>query len=284
MDDTIVIYEILSGLPVKSLMRYKCVCEHWKSLIQQDPYFIDLHLNRSKTRPCLFTVHRFVDKSLCMRPDYPMISKFMRRKADKRMYFLSAKLVQGRNGEVAIAQTTTMTSSFSYDQVLKSVNGLICFIGMNAFAVRIYNISIHELTRWIKSSNKSSVGPMYSFGYSPATKEHKVICVWSKINTLSDVTCEVLTVGDSKWRGIDVVPPYNLRGVDNVYANGSIYWCNLRHSKLFNDPEFIVAFDVGREKFRTIHVPKLILDQLMDRFRYVPLLVDGNTRVFNFKM
>lgn len=278
MDDSVVMYQILSRLPVKSLMQCKCVCKQWKSLIQDDPYFIDLHLNQSKTRPRLFAIYRFIDVRLCTNSERernpPMFQRLPRKKVHKQKYFWSAELVEGKNGELAITQTTRMTNSFSYDKILKPVNGLICFINMKALAVCIHNGSTHETTRWIKSNNKSSEGPMYGFGYSPATKEHKVVCIWRKIKTLSDVTCEVLTVGDSKWRGIDVVPPYNIRGFDHVYANGSIYWCNLRHNKLAGGPEFIVAFDVGSEKFRTIHVPKLILDQLMNRYRCVPLLVD----------
>ncbi|KAI3978341.1 hypothetical protein MKX01_013139 [Papaver californicum] len=41
--------EILSRLPVKSLMRFKCVCKRWQSIIHKDQFFIDLHLSRSIT-------------------------------------------------------------------------------------------------------------------------------------------------------------------------------------------------------------------------------------------
>ncbi|KAI3917892.1 hypothetical protein MKW98_000126 [Papaver atlanticum] len=142
-------YEILGRLPVKLLMQCKCVCKHWKSLIQEDPYFIQLHLNRSKTRPCLFAIYRFVDERLCnseRERDPPCFQCLGGKKVNKK-YFLSAELVGGRNGELSITQTTRMKSSFSYDEVLKPVNGLICFTDMNAWAVRIYNISTHELTR-----------------------------------------------------------------------------------------------------------------------------------------
>ncbi|CAI9784455.1 unnamed protein product [Fraxinus pennsylvanica] len=40
--------EILSRLPVKSLLRFKCVCKTWFSIIQ-DPKFIDMHMYRA---PC----------------------------------------------------------------------------------------------------------------------------------------------------------------------------------------------------------------------------------------
>ncbi|KAI3944636.1 hypothetical protein MKW98_021094 [Papaver atlanticum] len=51
--DEDIVCDIPSRLPVKSLLRLKCVSKRWYSLIQ-DPYFVDLHLIRSKARQRLF--------------------------------------------------------------------------------------------------------------------------------------------------------------------------------------------------------------------------------------
>ncbi|KAI3843561.1 hypothetical protein MKW98_011964, partial [Papaver atlanticum] len=62
--------EILSRLRVKSLMRFKCVCKHWKFLIEQDKHFIDLHLTHSKKRPCLLIqIPHFIDRSYFLAAD-----------------------------------------------------------------------------------------------------------------------------------------------------------------------------------------------------------------------
>ena len=49
------IVEILSWLPVKSLLPFRCVCKSWMSLIS-DPHFVKLHLHRSAT--CADLDHR----------------------------------------------------------------------------------------------------------------------------------------------------------------------------------------------------------------------------------
>ncbi|AES77989.2 F-box and associated interaction domain protein [Medicago truncatula] len=45
-----VMAEILSRLPVRSLMQIKCVCKSWNTIIS-DPKFIKMHLNRSARNP-----------------------------------------------------------------------------------------------------------------------------------------------------------------------------------------------------------------------------------------
>ncbi|KAK9077365.1 hypothetical protein SSX86_005702 [Deinandra increscens subsp. villosa] len=43
-----VIFDVLSRLPVKTIIIYcKCVCKRWRGLVS-DPYFVDLHLSRSR--------------------------------------------------------------------------------------------------------------------------------------------------------------------------------------------------------------------------------------------
>ncbi|CAN1856366.1 hypothetical protein LINPERHAP1_LOCUS42058 [Linum perenne] len=51
VDDDLVVIQILSRLPVKSLMRFKSVCKSWKLIIEQDLNFMNLHYTHSEARP-----------------------------------------------------------------------------------------------------------------------------------------------------------------------------------------------------------------------------------------
>uniref|UniRef100_A0A0R0F0L9 F-box domain-containing protein n=1 Tax=Glycine max TaxID=3847 RepID=A0A0R0F0L9_SOYBN len=58
-----IIKEILSRLPVKPLIQFKCMCKEWNSLISE-PYFIKLHLSKSAAKDDL--EHLQLMKNVCL--------------------------------------------------------------------------------------------------------------------------------------------------------------------------------------------------------------------------
>ncbi|XP_026428566.1 uncharacterized protein LOC113324459 [Papaver somniferum] len=141
---------------------------------------------------------------------------------------------------------------------------------------------------------KSLCSPIYRFGFDPEKKQHKVFCFWRLVARRENhrynskqrpdyESWEALTVGhDAKWRRINAVPNENNRikiqqalppansSMPNVYADGTIYWSNKEDFwDVFSDsnpddPDVIVAFDVGSEKYRVIPSPNFILNEPRD--------------------
>ncbi|KAI8566677.1 hypothetical protein RHMOL_Rhmol02G0060600 [Rhododendron molle] len=60
-----IIFEILSRLPVKSLLRFRCVSKSWRSMIS-DPKFAKAHLSLASTKPD-YAHHRLLLLSLLSR-------------------------------------------------------------------------------------------------------------------------------------------------------------------------------------------------------------------------
>ncbi|KAI3975087.1 hypothetical protein MKX01_025601 [Papaver californicum] len=275
LQDEIVV-EILSRLPVRTLMRFKCVCKPWLSLIKHDSYFIDLHFTRSKLRPCCTLAIPRITYS------YP---------SEGNYNLLIADLSE--TGRIAVGATPILHSvrkavSLNYDVILKPVNGLICFRSIwPDIGICVYNLSTRELSPWIRTPSpieKTNVfhSRTYRFGFDPTTKEHKVICMWNDRFGDSDyVATQVMTVGTNTWRLIDEVLPKHIQDLEetSVCANGSIYWItyDLFYSRVISERKIlIVAFDVGSEKFRTVLVPKFMTDQLGDDSKHVTQLLDVN--------
>ncbi|XP_026417749.1 putative F-box protein At5g52610 isoform X1 [Papaver somniferum] len=268
--DDLILCDILSRLPVKSVMRFKLVCTHWRSLIKEDKYLIDLHLVRSKTR-------REGTKLL--------ISSVLGRKMD--LFFCD--LFQGGPAIPLLGRKATdddRNNTFDETLMLNPVNGLICFVKPFEGSVLVYNPSTGYKTSWLETRTRklmrdhngqavdtSRMRWGFGFGFDPATKEHKVVSVFETMNTEQKISkenpygldvqnCEVLTVGvQNEWRQIDKssTPGYIVGA--SVYVNGVIYWLD-EHHKVH---EVIMAFDVRGEKFnKVIVIPTFINNRWRD--------------------
>ncbi|CAN0825088.1 hypothetical protein LINGRAHAP2_LOCUS297 [Linum grandiflorum] len=128
-DQDLLVSQIFTRLPVKSLTKFKCVSKGWKSMIVKDAPFINLHLARSEPRFLIVVappVH-----------PYRLDDENTRRSYD--LSFLSADL------HLNVDNVKRIQSSF---KCLGPVRGLLCLV--DGFAVQIFNISTGELTPWLK--------------------------------------------------------------------------------------------------------------------------------------
>lgn len=274
--DDYIVCEILSRLRVKSLMRFKCVCKSWKSLIEKDPYFINLHFTRSKV------VGRSILTEMFTTENYARV--------------LSAKLLlpseDGHGGGATFEREIPVGPHrcLDYLHMLNFVNGLICFLDRKEHSVRVYNPSTGESTPWIRSRIRKEPSPFryinfghYEFGYDPFTKEHKVLAMWVLDPRSTDFACEVLTVGKhlNQWRRIEDVPPVLPRKLgDHVHTNGSIYW----QSDIYDSGvPSIVEFNVRSERFRVISLPNFIIREITKPYVASLMEVSGRLAVLALK-
>ncbi|KAI3888200.1 hypothetical protein MKX03_012079 [Papaver bracteatum] len=235
------VMEILSILPVKSLMRFKSVCKHWSSLIKHDRRFADLHHinNCLKSRPnilCITGINPRQQQVYAPQQedgDKQHVDYEEEQQEEDRIdgYKFPQQILCADIVEETIMNKVIMTDDkwFDYEYVLGLVNGLACFLDWDEDDVRIYNVSTREASPWIKSTLLSEEKgkfdtsirrqAIYRFGFDPEKKEHKIFCFCrlsdrtkpSRIAECPDYTsCEVLAVGsDTKWRRINVVPNEN---------------------------------------------------------------------------
>ncbi|CAN1767300.1 Putative F-box protein At4g38870 [Linum perenne] len=262
-DNDLVITQILSRVSPKSIIRFKCVCKNWKSVIEQDSNFINLHRTHSPPRTSLLTIVR-----------------------NQGCYdFLSADLdlvngVCGGNyvrGASIQSSRRVLTPDDDDVHLLGPVKGLLCFV--HEFDVLVYNVITGQaVTPWIRSTvvttrrrTMNCRKRVCEFGFDPETGSHKVIFLWDATEPFSRrrktldsyAYCEVLTVGvDSNWRIINDVAPCKSSGTLSAYANGCIYF--ITSSVQGRDDyetfsEFLMSFDVGSETFRMIGIPRFTM-------------------------
>ncbi|KAJ0691241.1 putative F-box domain-containing protein [Helianthus annuus] len=256
-----IIEEILSRLPVKSILRFTSVSKPWLSYIS-DQSFTQLHRTRATTlRRIAFFLSAF-DSST------------------RKNYFFSA----ADDGEPL---TLLMTLDGGYITEAQHLNGLVCFsfiyfsyprFQADAF---VLNPSTHKFFKLPcpYSLMNYAKETCYYFGFDESRNEHKILMI--RLRDLRARTAEIMiySMSNYSWRTIDVEPPVGFtwdRLGDrlgnstkaSVCVNSVVYIGVDRHRNSFD----ILGFDLRREKFSMISTP----EGVVVRGFYRPRIIEIN--------
>ncbi|KAK1432083.1 hypothetical protein QVD17_08973 [Tagetes erecta] len=212
-----IIRDILSRLPVKSLLQFRCVSKHFRGLIS-DNHFIKSHLKKAES---LSTHHRILV------PVSPLLSL---------NYSLPPTDINA-----SIELSCPFQNPRSVIKIVGSCNGLVCLIhGLRDLT--IYNPS----TRCLKPfqspqqlhSDSNQIEYVYGFGFGSNPDDMRVVrfprfardCEYTKFNA------------------------YDFIDTSGTFLNGSLHWL-ARHSNIQNQNRVIASFDVSKETFRDVSLP-----------------------------
>ncbi|KAK2635921.1 hypothetical protein Ddye_030713 [Dipteronia dyeriana] len=225
-----IILEILAKLPLKSVVRFRCVSKFCNSSAIT-PSFVKSHTTNFPIKPIglLITCSaRLQSGQLFFYADY--------------------------NGGSAVPLLTIPPRFSRY--TTKSLNGLLCLdFGICA---QICNPSTRQAFTLpvVVPVNSPSASSTYfcvnSFGFDPLTKQYKVLNSW-KIPG-EDPEYRVFTLGtDQSWRLVKGGPSYYSQR-ESICIDGIIYF-RCWTSTCISSKAVLVAFDVGKETFQVIQIP-----------------------------
>ncbi|KAI3956263.1 hypothetical protein MKW92_028086 [Papaver armeniacum] len=165
--DNYIMCNILSRIPSKFLIRFKSVCTQWKSMIETDSHLIHLQyrFHSREKRPLMFI-------------SSPPPSESGEPERGGTIDFTMVCPTEVHKLELD-------RPNFGIPK--QTVAGLVCITSAcEAFkSFLIYNPCTGERTPWIDTPNvNENIGEerkrevhCIAFGYSPRTKEHKVLCI-----------------------------------------------------------------------------------------------------------
>ncbi|OIV95068.1 hypothetical protein TanjilG_10888 [Lupinus angustifolius] len=228
-----IIFEILSWLPVKSLLQSRAVCKSWKSLIS-DPSFIKLHLQRSlKYANIIVKSKLYDDKYVFAQP------------------CTVASLFEKPSTTVISAESAYRVNSSKY-RFAGSCNGLVCLIGSIYSGDRVKQIRVRF---WNPATRlRSTKSPVicvhlttlfvFGFGYDNLTNTYKVVVVLCNEKSTQVKVC---SMGDGCWRTIQSLPIVPIPRLNyGVHFNGTLNWLALSNSDTCKQLA-IVSLDLGKE-------------------------------------
>jgi hypothetical protein len=186
------IREVLSFLPVRSLMRLKCVCKSWKTLIS-NPTFVKLHFKRSAR-----------NKQLAIFSSPYSSSSNLRIVSHVPVHRLL------ENTSLTIANDPYF-DDHGYIYPIGSYNGLLCvrsnINNAGGYSLYLWNPATRSLSNKIEFVHCDHWPHWwnYGFGYDNSTGTYKIVslCLLSK-------EVRVLSIGDNVWRNIQSFPDTHL--------------------------------------------------------------------------
>ncbi|XP_057426864.1 F-box/kelch-repeat protein At3g23880-like [Lotus japonicus] len=258
--------EIISRLPVKTLMQLISVSKSWKSLIIDDPKFAKLHLKNSPKKTHF--IINFEDEIDYIDVDTCFISCSVQR-------FLKEPSSTVDEGKCYRLKGT--------NSVVGSCNGLVCLGNfydvalIKEFWVQLWNpvmrLSSKKSPTLKINSQTEEFGPCdkmnYGFGYDDSHDAYKVVvvfwnCTEQKMETM--VHC----MGDSCWRKKSSDPnfPLLLKQVNGQFVGGCLNWLaldkvndlNYQWNNVTLKNLVIVSFDMRDEIYKFISLPEGVRD------------------------
>ncbi|KAK4259375.1 hypothetical protein QN277_005715 [Acacia crassicarpa] len=230
-----IITSILIRLPVKRLIRFRCVCKHWKNLFKTPSSIVE-HLHHSTHQnPSLL----FEDKE------------------DRSRLRLCYREMQ-----VLRVQSEPFIGSVRRSHIVDSCNGLLCIIDKN-YSLYLWNPAIRDFGRVPKSINWFESDDYYlGFGYSAIVNDYKIVKIYVSRSDGDLVSLvEVYSLRTGSWKEVDCD---SLDGVTissngfNTNGNGAIFWSGLQvgvEKDGEGDIDLIVLFDIATESFCLISAP-----------------------------
>ncbi|XP_051127693.1 F-box/kelch-repeat protein At3g23880-like [Andrographis paniculata] len=228
-----VIVEILTWLPLMSLLKFKCVCRSWFSLISTR-HFAMSHLRKSR-QDLASSSHRIILNCRGGTLKHCSLPSILRDPA-------------------AEAFDTDYSSPFAGDfvWVVGSCDGLVC-LAVNRKHLILWNPS----TRIRKQLPDSGVDisfrsyVTYGFGHDEASDDYKV--VFFNINShLSEAVAKVYCVrNDDEWRSLESCSSSSLTDDPASFVHGKLHW-------MTTSDKDIVFVDLATEESGTLKLPSYV--------------------------
>ncbi|KAM3286722.1 hypothetical protein P3S67_025521 [Capsicum chacoense] len=214
-----ILVDILTRLPVKSLLRFKCVSESWKALIS-DPYFKRKHLNHAKNK---LNFQKFLFDTLSPGKGYD--------------FYCASLSLNGLVNDFRRLDWPSVSTPF-------------CENSSNEPSM---------LSLWNPSTSESMVLPRlgsplqvstYGLGYDSISDDYKVL----RIDQEGMAPDEILALKSGSWRKIDQPSiridsdGFTMFGRECLaFVHGAFHWLG---------PQSVVSFNISDETYGRIPLPK----------------------------
>ena len=243
-----VVFDILTRLPVKSLVRFRCVSNSWNSIISSH-FFINTHLDRAKS----LSHNNNNNNGYLLDTSYNSSSP---NDLCTVVYYSDRTLT-----EISMLQMP-----LSDVHMVDFCNGIFCLRNYETNELYLWNPSIRKL-KMLSTIRLAHSGASYAIGlgYHSQNNDFKILrIVYFEGSKARPAEAEVYTLSTDSWRKfvISLESEPNIGSINEIDQLRCLFFNGALHSIVFTgEQKFILSFDVNDERFREIMLPQNYVDE-----------------------
>ena len=242
-----IVLNILANLPVKSVLRFRCVSKTWDSSITT-PNFISTHLNlnlNNNNNNNTNNLAYLINNSIPFNSNIPIFIDGYDHKFN-------------RISQYPIPSAFLLSNAHS----VSSCNGLVCLTEFRE-TIYLWNPSIRKFKRLPDLSPTKRDWLSTGFAYQANTNDYKVVMIshmpapepnhhWGELGA------DVYTLSSNSWRRVGIsVTNFFLASpfinATSTFVTGALHWLGYISEAAFH--YMILTFDVNNDKFGEIALP-----------------------------
>lgn len=235
--------EIFSRLPVKSLLRFRCVSKHYCALIDSPKFIKSQLLNYNLNPKSIVTWNTLHISSV-------------------ELDSLDKPILLHHPFEIYHEPNPLDTKFKDRANLLGSCNGLICLVKgpqivfWNPSTRRYFKLPVCEIDRAVHPDNMIEF-EAYGFGYDDVKDDYKLIRITQFRNEVRNKV-RIYSLKSDSWRRLDYCPfrfalSTFMPAPQGVFLEGSLHY--LVNQKFSRGIARIYAFHVGTEKYHVVPHP-----------------------------
>ncbi|KAK6138561.1 hypothetical protein DH2020_027698 [Rehmannia glutinosa] len=229
-----IVTEILTRLPVKSLLRFRCVSKSWLSLISS-PAFIKMHL-KTANNDIMYSHHRLICISANPHNHF-------------REFSLRFLLHEAAVGSITL--NYTVGNPDIPIRIVGSCNGMVC-VAIDEENLILWNPSIRKYKRlpFLHIRSGSGCYMKDGFGFDEFNDDYKVVAIFFSIFQYGPYKVLIFSLKANKWRRIEDFKNGMPLDHSGKYVNGKLHWL-----VDIDGCMDIVSLDLASERYEKMGVP-----------------------------
>ncbi|KAK4271142.1 hypothetical protein QN277_019879 [Acacia crassicarpa] len=238
-DDTLflpeeIIRDILIRLPVKSLIRFQCVCKDWRNLFKTPPFIADHLCHSNRQNPYILSQR-----------DHLLYDSY------SDLYYVGSDMQLWR------FQNSPLIEHLNYDKIVGSSNGLLC-VKTNRLhrSFLLWNPAIKEVKLVPETDFRMDGSCTIGFGFCPSLNDYKIVVTFCEHYYLEMV--KVYSLRSNSWKEVK----YRLGACgmfNSVIVNGVMFWWGYKKIRKDHCVYFevvIFSFNLATEVWTVIPMPE----------------------------